>query len=73
MSLEPVTLVSRETWGALPSKTPLPRLECPLMYAIIHWATDTDPCETTEECIKTVQNIQKNHMEEKGLDDIAYK
>ncbi|XP_054264974.1 peptidoglycan-recognition protein LB-like [Macrosteles quadrilineatus] len=71
-SLDPLTVVSRDTWGALPPKAAAPPLDTPLPQVIVHWATGTDPCETTEACTKIMQDIQKNHMEEKGLDDIAY-
>ncbi|XP_054261656.1 peptidoglycan-recognition protein SB2-like isoform X2 [Macrosteles quadrilineatus] len=62
-------IIKREEWGAMPPRKRKAH-KTPVQHMVITW-TYTDPCETKEECIKAVQEIQKDHLE-RGANDIQY-
>lgn len=66
------TIVTREEWGAVPPKSSEPA-EIPLHRVFMTMYTETPPCLTREECIRTVKDMQTRHMEELGLSDIKFK
>ncbi|XP_054261650.1 peptidoglycan-recognition protein SD-like [Macrosteles quadrilineatus] len=63
-------IISRAEWKA---RVPKWRedLDYPALSATTTY-TDTEPCTTTEECTRAVQEIQMKQMDEEGLPDIAY-
>lgn len=65
-------LVSRSDWSARPPvKPPAPLDVLPASYVIIDH-TSTSACYTKADCTKTVQNVQTDHINSKGWDDISY-
>lgn len=65
-----VTIVSREEWGARPSKE-ISYMGTPVEVVFIHHTAMKD-CQTMEECIEEVKIIQNFHMDNRGWDDIGY-
>ncbi|XP_054260308.1 peptidoglycan recognition protein 1-like [Macrosteles quadrilineatus] len=68
-ALVPLKLVTRKQWGALPNNDEYP-MELPVNYVrYVH--TLTDPCNTKEECVKIMRDMQTQHMRE-GMPDINW-
>ncbi|XP_054260580.1 uncharacterized protein LOC128985218 [Macrosteles quadrilineatus] len=68
---EPLHFVSREEWGALPPKDPIPNDKFPLKYVVYTMSTRRHTCLARADCIGVLQRLQKKHMNE-GMSDIAY-
>lgn len=64
-------MITREQWGAKPPKHIEP-LKLPVPYVIIHHTYIPDVCNTTEQCIKSMQSMQRFHQVERKWDDIGY-
>lgn len=69
----PPSIITREEWGALPRLTELEPVTHPLEKVYITMNTHSKFCQTKEECISVVKQIQKLHMETTGEPDIPYK
>lgn len=63
-------IVSREKWEALPPKWTEP-LTLPAQRLFFMF-TDTERCESKNDCIKAVQDIQKHYMD-LGMPDLPFR
>ncbi|XP_054260297.1 uncharacterized protein LOC128984952 [Macrosteles quadrilineatus] len=70
---EPAEIVTRKDWGAREPSKAGKKVKTPVKILVLKYGTRTPPCESKEECIKTVQDIQRRHMDEMGMEDIGYK
>lgn len=68
----PLSLVSREEWGALPTTVEFENLRKPCSSLRLWKYSDTPPCTTREECVRIVQEIQQRDIKQ-GLGDIRFK
>lgn len=69
---DPASLVTRGEWGARKPKTQ-EKLKTPVKLLVMKYGTNTPSCETREECVKIVKEIQRKHMDDNGKADIKYK
>ncbi|XP_054261658.1 peptidoglycan-recognition protein LF-like [Macrosteles quadrilineatus] len=63
-------VIGRNAWKSQPPKFRKP-MDTPV-GDVVYTETDTKPCFTKQECIKRVQQIQRYHMEAKGMPDIQH-
>lgn len=73
MKSKPVSIISREEWGALPPQRDPHPLQHPIKNIVITFKTETSVCFTREECMQRMRELQKYHMEEESLSDIPFK
>ncbi|XP_053407391.1 peptidoglycan-recognition protein SC2-like isoform X2 [Mercenaria mercenaria] len=65
-----VTIVTRNEWGARPSKE-INYMGTPVSVVFIHH-TSMNECHTQDQCMEEMKKIQNFHMDDRGWDDIAY-
>lgn len=69
----PINLVTRSEWKAQEEPYKAKPLPSPVNSIQLFYSTECDECIDKEDCIETVQALQKLHKEEDGLMDINYK
>lgn len=62
-------IITRSMWGALPPRPAVIYLQPPSRRIMISH-TVTDECNNKEECIETMQSIQRNHQQGQHFNDI---
>ncbi|XP_054457696.1 peptidoglycan recognition protein 5 [Anoplopoma fimbria] len=65
-----LNIVSRQQWGAVPPKTK-DSLKGIVQRVVIHH-TANPRCKDQKDCVSRILSIQRNHMTERGFDDIGY-
>ncbi|KAH3787603.1 peptidoglycan recognition protein 1-like isoform X5 [Dreissena polymorpha] len=65
-----VTIVTREEWGAQPSKS-VSYMGTPVSIVFIHH-TAMSECHTKDKCAEEMRVIQRFHQVDRGWDDIGY-
>lgn len=64
-------IIPREEWGALPPAREDTPLDGVIQHVVFTY-TEFEPCYSRDECMQTVQRMQKFHMDH-GLADIPYR
>lgn len=68
-----INMISRDEWGAVPPKGQIPAFDVPGLHVVLTLKTQFKECKTKEDCMQKVKEMQRLHMEDWGLPDIAYK
>ncbi|XP_075218355.1 peptidoglycan-recognition protein SB1-like [Lycorma delicatula] len=66
-----IKIITREEWGAKPPKKVVP-LSLPVPEVVIHHSYLPKVCNTTQQCIAAMQNMQHFHQDIRHWDDIGY-
>lgn len=64
--------VTRFEWGALESKAKL-ELWNPITKILLIYGTETKPCTSRQECVRTIRQIQIDDMYARRMPDLNYK
>lgn len=64
-------IISRDDWSARP---PIAKeaMANPVQYVVIHHSEYPEACNTTEQCIAAMQEMQNMHQYDNGWNDIGY-
>lgn len=66
------TIITRGQWGAERPRKEGDPIKAEVTTLVLKF-TQTDPCNTKEECVARVREVQRRHIEEEGLPDIQHK
>lgn len=65
-------IITRDKWLAKQPVGTIDSLSTPATFVFLTYAGAVDSCKNEEECIKSVQSLQKFHMDN-GQPDLPYK
>ncbi|XP_071448825.1 peptidoglycan-recognition protein LB-like isoform X2 [Hetaerina americana] len=72
-TVDPFPIIPRRDWGARPPKEPpQPLVEVPTPYVVIHHTFIPKYCNSTEECVLAMREMQRFHQDDRGWNDIGY-